>query len=257
MNEVLGLPIALAAEAEAFLGKDSWETHPECEGAAVKRGRLDKGVHFISVRSGMGMENNLLAARWLTGQGVSILIGLGVCGALDPALKSGDIIVAGRVLESAPGPDGTSWETDGARSEALCAALKDAGLPVRRGTLLTTPEPVFSAEEKTSLFRRCGALAVDMESAAMARAAREAGMPFMVMRAVCDEADKNVPRSAMDIVDRNGRVRPAALVRTLLRNPSLLFSLPGMKKDYDRALASIEAAWRSWIGAIASGGTPR
>jgi hypothetical protein len=51
----------------------------------------------------------------------------------------------------------------------------------------------------------------------------------------------------MDIVDRDGRVRPAALIRTLLSNPSLVFSFLSMKKDYDAALASLKAAWVAGI----------
>jgi nucleoside phosphorylase len=245
MNAVLGLPIALAAEAEELLGKDSWELHPDREGPAVKRGRLHGGARYVAVRSGMGMENSLWAARWLSGQEVAVLVGQGVCGALDPALKSGDVIVADRVLEAAPESNSASWETDGAWTEAVYAAIKDTGLPVRRGSLLTNLQPVFSADEKTSLFRQHDALAVDMESAAIARAAGEAGLPFLIVRTVCDAADRNIPRSAMDIVARDGRVRPAALILTLLRNPSLIFSLLRMKKDYDAALASLKAAWRA------------
>jgi 4-hydroxy-3-methylbut-2-enyl diphosphate reductase len=99
----------------------------------------------------------------------------GVCGSLAGDLVVGQLVVASEVrgqghtvmLPSAP---------------LLAAALRRAGLPVRVGPIVTT-DHVVRGSERAEL-AATGAIAVDMESVALAAAAW--GRPLAVVRAVSD-----------------------------------------------------------------------
>ena len=100
----------------------------------------------------------------------------GFCGALDPSLRPGDVVVATQVR----GPDGTRPCPS---AGILAAALTAMGIAARVGPLVSTYH-VVSGSERERLRQETGALAVDMESAWLARAAGD--RPFAVLRVVVD-----------------------------------------------------------------------
>jgi len=62
-----------------------------------------------------------------------------------------------------------------------------------------------------------GAVAVDMESAAVAAVAQERALPFLAVRAIADPADMALPSAVMRAADAHGRInRPVLLAHTLL-----------------------------------------
>ncbi|HEY3210967.1 MAG TPA: 4-hydroxy-3-methylbut-2-enyl diphosphate reductase [Actinomycetota bacterium] len=100
----------------------------------------------------------------------------GFCGALDPSLRPGDLVVATEVR----GPDGV---TPCPSAGILAAALARMGLAARLGPIVTT-DHVVSGSERARLREETGAIAVDMESAWAATAAGD--RPFAVLRVVVD-----------------------------------------------------------------------
>ncbi len=117
----------------------------------------------------------------------------GVCGAVDPALRPGDLVVAS-VLR-----DDDGLEVDCPHAAALVELLRERGLAVAYGPIHTSSRILGPAERAA-----VDALAVDMESAWLAAAA--APRPVVVVRAVVDRAGRRLadPRT------------PAAGVRALL-----------------------------------------
>jgi len=116
------------------------------------------------------------------------IVSFGVCGGLDPTLRVGDLLIAGAVVV-----DGRPIATDRAWTAALAAALPEA----RRGDIAVGDVVVGSAAAKAALRRATGAAGVDMESHQVALAAEAAGLPFAVVRAVSDTADRALPQSAL------------------------------------------------------------
>jgi 4-hydroxy-3-methylbut-2-enyl diphosphate reductase len=102
----------------------------------------------------------------------------GVCGALDPRLVPGDVVIASelrgagqrRMLESA---------------KPLARELEARGARVHLGPILSIDHLVRSAERES--LAATGAIAVDMESAWLAALADE--LPFAVLRVVSDGPD--------------------------------------------------------------------
>jgi nucleoside phosphorylase len=87
----------------------------------------------------------------------AVVLTTGFCAGLAPGMLPGDVVVAEQALDS----------------EALAAAVRAAGHTVHIGRLAESDHVVRGAERAT--LRATGAIAVDMESAAMARAALAQG----------------------------------------------------------------------------------
>lgn len=158
--------------------------------------------------SGMGAARARDMAWRLLSEGVCGLVSWGTCAGLAPGLSPGTLIVANRILTL----DGASyvacdWPTTDVANGLVAGA--------RRGAMLSVTHLVTTVEEKTRLYEQCGALGLDMESAAVAQVAVEHGVPFLALRAVVDPADASLPAALSGAVDALGRVRLPVLVRGL------------------------------------------
>jgi 4-hydroxy-3-methylbut-2-enyl diphosphate reductase len=101
----------------------------------------------------------------------------GLGGALEPTLAPGDLVVAGRVIDSA-GKEVARL----ASAELLAAELARLGLRARIGTVVSTDHLVRGGERAE--LAGLGAEVVDMESTAIVAASW--GVPLAVLRAVSD-----------------------------------------------------------------------
>jgi adenosylhomocysteine nucleosidase len=244
MNPAIGLVVALNAEASALIGHGRWQ---HAEGCLFRRSRLTEGTHLIVARSGMGAKNASMASRWLIREGVVALAVSGVSGGLSPDLMPGDLVLADSVMEEKGNQFNQIWEGNSAFVHMAHAGLMDKGIAAYSGPIITVPGPVFSAGDKHALFAKSKALAVDMESAAVAVAAGNAGLPFFAFRAVCDAAGRSIPDDFLDFINQRGRVRLFRLLRRLFLKPTLVSDLLRMKRDFGTALAGLGRAWHMAI----------
>jgi 4-hydroxy-3-methylbut-2-en-1-yl diphosphate reductase len=126
-------------------------------------------------RVGMGPRRAARSSQLVAGTDASAVLIAGFCGALDPDLEPGDVVLATEVR----GPTGTTVCSDPA---ILAGALRRGGLNVRVGPIASSQRLVI--RERRRALQRSGALAVDMESAWLAPAARD--MPLVTLRVVLD-----------------------------------------------------------------------
>jgi len=151
-----------------------------------------------------------------------VIYGAGVGGALTPGLAVGAIVASARLL------DGQGEAPPPSRS-LLEAVLAATG--ARAGTLLTLDRPAVSAAEKARLAASTGAPAVcDMESAAWARAAATAGVPYVVLRAVSDTADEDLPRYLARCMNAGGGISRAAVALQAVLHPATIPDLLRMRR---------------------------
>jgi len=128
-------------------------------------------------RTGMGPDR---AGRWRPGTDLARLQAVviaGLAGGLAPDVRPGEVVVATEVRD-----DTGSLVLSGAA--VLAGRLADAGHPVLLGPIVTTSRLVGGAAERAAL-AAAGAIAVDMESAPVARTLG-ARVPVAVVRIVVD-----------------------------------------------------------------------
>jgi len=165
--------------------------------------------------------------------GVCGVISFGLCGALDPSLKVGDVVVGELVADA-----DDSYAADAAWAERLMAATPGA----RYGAFARAEQVVGSPAEKAELRRRTGAAAVDLESYVVARLARWFGAPFAILRAVSDSADRALPHAARVGLGPDGRPAIGAVLASLRAHPWQIGSLIRTALEAEDAFHSLERA---------------
>lgn len=176
--------------------------------------------------AGVGMRAGRLEERVTGCARPDVVVSAGACGALAPSLVAGDLVVP----EAVVAPDGERYPTD---------ALP--GL-TRAGTLLTVSDVVENAKAKSRLWMETGALAVDLESAAIVAWARAHRARVVVVRGVSDAATDAVPADLAGLVDVGGRVRAGRAIRAALARPSALVDAMHLGRGTAAALKSVAAA---------------
>jgi adenosylhomocysteine nucleosidase len=163
-----------------------------------------------------------------------LVISWGVCGGLDSRLRPGDIILGVEVVS-----DDGSIRTDEAVTSSLKRRLIDAGARIVVERLAAANAPVLTVGAKAELHRATGAAAVDMESLTAGRFALERGMPFAILRAVADPADRDLPPLILQAVDSEGRINIAAVIAGLIRSPGQFTGLCAVALDSKAAFRAL------------------
>jgi adenosylhomocysteine nucleosidase len=202
------------------------------------------GKEFAVVGHGIGHRRATEAARQAFDSipGAELVIGTGVVGALSSGLKPGDLVLSDRVL---------TFDADGEVAEQVLAvgdshlravghSLASAGIAYSTGAILTSHRVLATGAQKRRAKETTGAIAVDMETGAIAAEAAARGLPFIAIRAVLDEVDDEVVGAEM--ADEDGNVRPLAATSYLIRNPATMLKLPKMIRNLSRATAAIADA---------------
>jgi adenosylhomocysteine nucleosidase len=223
-----GIVVALAAEARALTAA---RLQPE------RLAPLPGGSALWL--SGMGPDAARRAAHGLADAGARALAVFGVAGALDAGLRNGSLFCPERVLDE----HGNAYTVHATWRTRLQQQLVATPCPLySNGSLLSVREPLLTTASKTAAQQQYQALAVDMESAAVAAVAHERGLPFLTLRAIIDEVGDSIPAALNGSVDAWGRPRAARLLAALCRHPALLAELPRLHSRMQRATLALRAA---------------
>ena len=182
-RELAGLLSRMRDGAPRAVGKSShssWTSAPE--------------MHVLGMGPGAGSAlTSLLQRRGNTGVATTGLLMLGVAGAVQPGLKSGDLVLSSRYYREGFDVQPEFLEPDPRLRQFALAAADDSDLPVIYADSLTVSKLVTTADAKQDIHRRYPAGLVNMEDYWVARAARDAGVPFISVRAVLDTAQQSLP----------------------------------------------------------------
>ncbi|MBE0428838.1 MAG: hypothetical protein IBX61_03090 [Thermoleophilia bacterium] len=150
-------------------------------------GRL---VGYMRVPPGTVILEGIMRALEFTR--VDKVIGIGTCGALQPEIELGEIVIA----ESAEAGDGLSPHygvepgamvaADGALTDSLGESLRGAGLKVHSGAVVTTGAAFRETDEMIDNWRRAGLLGVELETSCLLALARFTGVRAAVAHLVTD-----------------------------------------------------------------------
>jgi adenosylhomocysteine nucleosidase len=92
-----------------------------------------------------------------------------------------------------------------------------------------------SAAAKHDLWKTSGAAAVDLESGAVASVAAQHGLPFAVLRTICDPAHRDLPPAALAALDRGGAIGLLRVLASLLARPAQFRGLLALAADTAKA----------------------
>jgi nucleoside phosphorylase len=181
------------------------------------------------------------ARRAIVEQRPRLVVGCGFSGGLDPTLVPGDLVLATSVRDEN--------EDVIAASEPLRTAAAHAlrGLRCFQGELVCTTSVAATQDEKRALARP-GALAVDMESHPAARAAIEAGVPWLGLRVIVDPLGSSLPSFTREA---HGHYLGSAL-KYALSGPRATAALIRLAGRARRAEAAMEMALRRLGPVLAS-----
>src|SRR5579884_537782 len=191
------------------------------EARAARLGAPWANVH----RTGMGPRRSARSAELARQAAGSPVMIAGFCGALDPALEPGDIVLPTELR----GPTGTTVCDD---TTILAGMLGRAGFRVRQGPIASTQRLVWGTRRRA--LAASGALAVDMESAWLASAV--GGQPLVALRVVMDTSRSELYRPVRTLSAF------ATAYRTLRRACELVDEWAGALSPREVLLASPRAS---------------
>jgi adenosylhomocysteine nucleosidase len=158
----------------------------------------------------------------------------GVCGGLDPSIGAGGVIVARHVI--APGCD--VIEPDRFLLDDIRKALHEHTSKFVYSRLLTVDAPLATRDQKRDAWNEHGAGGVDMETYHIARAAREAGVRWLAVRAVVDIASQALPAS---LADWDAETGDSASLRRAVRRPWEWPAYARLARQFPLAIRSLRA----------------
>jgi adenosylhomocysteine nucleosidase len=238
---------ALPEEFEAIARAASCTRRGKPTAGFSSSGRLG-GASVRLILTGVGPARAAALSAFEGISGSSAVIGAGVCGSISAGLSPGEILVSSRILDDsgeAPAPSA------GLVSRAVAAGASPA-------TFVTVSKPLVSSNEKREAAERLRsggpvAAAVDMESAAWARAATRLGVPYVILRAVADTFEESLPSFLADCVDGSGSIDRARVARLAAVRPESWPSLLAMRARVRAASAGLAA----FLGRFLAGGLAR
>lgn len=195
---------ALAEEQQGLIEQLHEPARVMVAGREVHTGRL-WGEPVVITLSRIGKvaaatTATLLAERFAPRR----MVFTGVAGGLAPGVQVGDVVVSTALLQhdmdasplfprhEIPLYGRSRFEADAALADALVEAARQAmgAARVHQGLLVSGDRFVCSAQESLELQAALpSALAVDMESAAVAQVCYDYGLPFAAVRSISDRAD--------------------------------------------------------------------
>jgi adenosylhomocysteine nucleosidase len=172
----------------------------------------------VLVCGGMGQEAARRATEAIIHLYAPVLVqSAGFAGALDPTLKVGTVLTPICVIDA----------KDGSRIEA----------GVGHWILVSVDQPA-SVKQKAKLVEAYWAHAVDMEAAAVARAAQVHDITFVGLKVISDEAAFEMP-PMQRFITRDGRLRTAAVIAYVAVRPWLWLRVFQLARNSSTAAAAL------------------
>ncbi|MBI4371367.1 MAG: hypothetical protein HY552_03610 [Elusimicrobia bacterium] len=214
-----------------------WEAAPLARAlglASIGDGRFEGrlgGRSIVLIKTGIGA---IAARQALEGGPVAadfgLALGVGLCGALQEDLRTGDLVVDPR-------------EADLDFVVPLRDTAKTLGATIYFGKILHT-DVILQPAMKRKLGAEQRAAACDMETSALRRWAHGSPLPVIALRAVLDELDESLPAEAP------GGEHAAALTRYAVSHAASLPALIRVGLRSRRAMKTLSRFLKAYLEAL-------
>ncbi|NOQ76912.1 MAG: phosphorylase [Methylococcaceae bacterium] len=171
--------------------------------------------------SGAGPTNAAIASQLLIDKGAKRLVSWGCAAALSSDLKPGDLVLPQQLQSE-------SKQLLSIDSPWLIQVSKQLStLQPNNGLLAESAVIVAESTAKKAINLQSNAIALDMESIAIAQTARQHDLPVIVIRCIADPVDMSLPKAVSYALNEQGDVVLPNLLWFLLTHPT---ELPGLIK---------------------------
>lgn len=192
----------------------------------AKGRKITKGGYCIVTKNiavayaGAGPQNAQTAAALLIANGATRLISWGCAAALSSTLKPGDLILPDQLIDS-NGDKGAKYYVSSdwhSHAKNILSSL----VIVHSGCLAESEKIVSSSNDKKKLQSKTDAIALDMESIAIAKVAAQNHLPFLAIRAIADPVDMDLPKAINHALNDQGNIVFSRLLWHLACHPAEL-----------------------------------
>jgi len=202
----VGVIGAMELEVKTLKSKMQIESQITKAGKEFCSGKLN-GVDVVIVRSGVGKVNAGICTQILIDAfSVTHIINTGVAGSLNAEINIGDIVISddvcyhdvdatgfGYALGQVPSLDVISFPADrrmAALAQEVCKKV-NPDINVFFGRIVSGDQFICDKAVKDLITERFKGLCTEMEGAAIGQTAYLNGVPFVILRAISDKADKS------------------------------------------------------------------
>ncbi|MBX3440586.1 MAG: 5'-methylthioadenosine nucleosidase [Planctomycetaceae bacterium] len=170
----------------------------------------DYDTRVVIVEAGTGADRAARATQaMIDAHTPRWVISAGFSGSLQPDLQIGDLVIGNAVTDVAG---------DELTIDVRMAPDSQRGWHV--GKLVAVENIVRTVAEKTELATRTGAMAVDLESLAVARLCAQTRTRFLAVRAISDDLSEDLPPEVLSVFGGTGSLRAGAIAGALWKRPS-------------------------------------
>lgn len=195
-----------------------------------REARIAESPFAITVSGGGdqdGLRRRIDAALLAPVRGI---VSFGIAGALSPALRPGDCVLATAIVDGKQTfPCDEAWRNR--------VAQEFAG--TKTGAITGTDSILATAAEKSAWFQKTGAIAADMESHVAARAADTRGLPFLAIRTISDASTRALPSAALSAMKPGGGLDALAVARSILADPAQIPGLIRTGRESEKAFSAL------------------
>jgi len=185
--------------------------------------------------SGIGYKSSLNAAKELINLNVDAIISWGIAGATCDLVNTGDIILAKSVKNHK-----NIYSTSVKWRKKIIDHFKDSSINILSEDIVSAEEICNTPIKKMELFKKTKAVAIDMESVAIAEVSMKNNLDFIAIRAIADNATLNIPDVVVKNIDNYGHIKMMKLIASCMLYPSQINQIFLLAKSYKKALKSLE-----------------
>ncbi|MBD3676714.1 MAG: 5'-methylthioadenosine nucleosidase [Planctomycetaceae bacterium] len=206
----VGIVTAIPMELNPFIGQ--LEKRRSYTGGKFKfiGGTFEDKVKVVVVQQAVGFAKARTATQALIDAHTpDWVLSAGYSGALQPEMGVGDIVVGNSICDQ----HGHTIKID-----MNMEPNPKTGLRV--GRLLTADELVLKVDDKRKLGEEHQAIAVDLESLAVAQVCKESQTRFMAIRSLSDDMSEDLPKEILSLMGETGTMRLGAAVGAIWNRAS-------------------------------------
>lgn len=224
----IGIVAALPMELAPFLQRCS-RVRKYTGGDFVFRGGRYGEIKIVIVEAGAGFARARRATQALIeAHTPRWVLCCGFSGALQKELRIGEIVMADSIADV----HGQLLSVEFSLGEAATPGL-------HVGRVLTADGIVRTVKEKQSLAHEHGALAVDMESLAVAQVCRELKVRFLAVRVISDDLSADLPPEVLSVLGGSGATRLGAALGAVWKRPGSVKDMWKLRESASMAAESL------------------